>query len=455
MEAELKGQEVAGWRLERRVGHGKSALVFRATRGDEVAAVKIFDRELVDRYGKEAQRERVMREKTLIGKRHPNLIQIYDAGEESAKELFFVVMEFFDGKNLDEVRVEVPIASIQPLLSQVAAAAHFLEQLGLAHRDIKPENIGVTADFSHAVLLDLGVVRPVGLSNVTDDSDQKTFVGTLRYSPPELLFREEQDSIEGWRAVTFYQLGGVLHDLITRRLLFADYSSPYARLVEAVKDVKPVISAPGMPPDLIVLAENCLIKSAASRLELVTWDAFQHIPSASNDTTAALERIARRRQAVASAPIRMSTAPTTRQRLIDLRNVLDTTIRDVCAASDLFPSLTLESHDPTDDHVCLRASFPRSPGLVVELPFVIYFDASIVDSEAGAIRVLVGGVSLEDGARCARQYEARALVACYEGVLRNESLRQRVRDSLIRGLDQAQSATQTNVWFDGEGGAHV
>jgi hypothetical protein len=66
--------------------------------------------------------------------------------------------------------------------------------------------VAISHDFEHCTLLDLGVIRPVGIAEITDER-QRHFIGTLRYSPPELLIREEQDTPEGWRAITFYQLG--------------------------------------------------------------------------------------------------------------------------------------------------------------------------------------------------------------------------------------------------------
>ncbi|HKO50385.1 MAG TPA: protein kinase, partial [Polyangiaceae bacterium] len=180
MEKELSGKVVGGWTLAECIGYGKSALVFRASREATLGAIKIFDRELVERFGKPAQRERVLREKLLVGKQHPNLIQILDAGEDEALELFYVVMSLFPGKNLAEALASVPHEKVHPLIAQVAAAARFLEGLDLAHRDIKPENIGVTDDFSTAVLFDLGVMRPVGFSTITDQNGQKIFVSTLQ-----------------------------------------------------------------------------------------------------------------------------------------------------------------------------------------------------------------------------------------------------------------------------------
>jgi len=76
------------------------------------------------------------------------------------------------------------------------------------------------------VLLDFGVLRPIGKPGLTDGTGHRSFIGTLQYSSPEFLLRKEEDSLLGWRAVTIYQIGGVLHDLVIRRPLFADFADP-------------------------------------------------------------------------------------------------------------------------------------------------------------------------------------------------------------------------------------
>jgi eukaryotic-like serine/threonine-protein kinase len=118
-----------------------------------------------------------------------------------------------------------------------------------------------------AVLLDLGVLKPFGVTGLTDN-EQKQFVGTLQYSPPEFLIRVEDDSAEGWRAVTFYQLGAVLHDLIMKRPIFADQADPYGLLARAVERVVPRIDSREVPADLVVLAASCLQKDPKLRLDL-------------------------------------------------------------------------------------------------------------------------------------------------------------------------------------------
>ena len=115
----------------------------------------------------------------------------------------------------------------------------------------------ISGDFSKAILLDLGVLLPIGAESLTD-VDQRQFIGTLRYSSPEFLFRQEENTIEGWRAVTFYQLGAVLHDLLMKKVLFEDFTDPFPRLVEAVKSEKPHIASEDHR--CVHLANRCLMK---------------------------------------------------------------------------------------------------------------------------------------------------------------------------------------------------
>lgn len=277
--AELIGRCVGGWHALEFIGSGRSAVVLRAQQGDRCAALKVFDPELVLRVGGAVQRARVQRELCLRGHSHPHLVQILDGGRCDATGYFFLVMEFLDWPDLAAVLDEVPEPRIGPIIAQVASAARFLETLGQVHRDIKPSNIAVAATpaFARTKLLDLALLRPVGESHLTDAFDNRPFLGPMRYSPPEFLGRAEEHTTEGWRAVTFYQLGAVLHDLITRRPLFKEYSHSYLRLAEAVRSVTPTIENPRVSASLTQLALDCLAKEPAQRLARVTWERFEMI----------------------------------------------------------------------------------------------------------------------------------------------------------------------------------
>ena len=97
----------------------------------------------------------------------------------------------------DKCSLPCPSSSSRPASSSEADK--------LAHRDIKPANIVVLDNFSRLVLLDFGVLKPVGEVGLTDVDEQRLFVGTLQYSSPEFLLRDEEDNEQGWRALSIYQ----------------------------------------------------------------------------------------------------------------------------------------------------------------------------------------------------------------------------------------------------------
>ncbi len=292
--AELIGHEIGGWSIMDYINYGKSAVILKSRKNDDIAAIKIFDPELIERFGKKIQMDRVEREKILIGNKHPHLVEILDGGECSRTGLIFISMSYIPQRNLAEKVQYVPRKMIFQIINQIAQAAKLLEDLELAHRDIKPENIAISDDFSHATLLDMSVLRPVGFSHITDENDQRVFIGTLRYSPPELLYRREEDTIQGWRAITFYQLGAVLHDLIMKYPIFLDQSEPYATLVDAVRERTPEIKATDVDKNLIMLARSCLVKDPQKRLSLISWDDFMHISNSDDYIEDVSRRIKRR-----------------------------------------------------------------------------------------------------------------------------------------------------------------
>ena len=57
MAAELKGKTIAGWEITDLVDYGKSALVLSASKGDQSCILKVFDPEVVERYGADVQRK--------------------------------------------------------------------------------------------------------------------------------------------------------------------------------------------------------------------------------------------------------------------------------------------------------------------------------------------------------------------------------------------------------------
>ncbi|HEX7379932.1 MAG TPA: protein kinase [Pirellulales bacterium] len=426
MAKELAGHQVGGWAVGRLINAGKSAVVFDATKDGKRAALKVFDPELVERFGRETQLARIGRERSLVGEHHPYLVQILDGGECQVTQHLFVAMELIDAPNLAASLTLVPRDKISSIMRQVASAAEFLDKKRLAHRDIKPENIAIFHDFSRAVLLDLGVLRPVGDSDLTDE-DARVFIGTLRYSSPEFLTRTEKDSVEGWRAIAFYQLGAVLHDLIMRRPLFQEFSDPFAVLVEAVKSEKPEIYADDVGADLVLLAQNCLVKSPDARLTLVAWSDFESQPTTKPAVETARERVRKRTLLARAQPGKRAAAMIANAREIGQRVVekLDITIRLECAGSDSFPPMEITHH--FDSATCIQVIFAASPDASLPADLFVQFACELVDQPSLTVSITASAALLPNGHTCGHPpssagvfrgpLDSAALPACIQTVL--------------------------------------
>lgn len=442
---ELTNGRVGDWHPVELLGYGKSAVVMKARRQEEVGALKVFDPDLVERFGVEAQLQRVERELSLRGKNCPTLVRIIDGGLCPGTKYLFVVMECLDEnwQCLADCLEQVPRERIWTLIGCVAQAARYLENEGLVHRDIKPQNIVVNTQFSFAKLLDLGVIRPIGVDSFTDE-EGKPFIGTARYSPQEFLFREEKDTPEGWRAITFYQLGGVLHDMIMRNLLFADYSEPFARLVDAVKDEKPTVNASDVAPDLIVLCQNCLLKSPDLRLKLMRWESFEEPDAENLDVTKAVkDRVRKRRIAAASS---MELPPVSaeqikrknRQVLEEMVDLVRSSVRLACASNDDFPHLEIRDiHVERADHASFYVSFKPSAPHALNKHLVVVWVVSLLDADGNVCEVTAGH-AVSDIQPTPNICEALEKKVMHRGVLEKSVIVPLVLDTLYEALDLGQ-----------------
>ena len=300
--SELQGlPSVAGWKVHELLGHGKSAVVMRATKGGDRAALKVFHPPWIKEFGLEAQMLRIEREKRLIGIDHPHIVRILDAGRCEDCDKIYVAMEYLEGVTLRSNLSVIPAANIEPIVECLARAAKFLEDMGIVHRDIKPENIFLVGPGNKLVLLDFGVMRPVGDSGATDQMGRQRFIGTHQYAPSEMIHGKVADTLDGWRAVSFYQIGAVLHDLLVRRPLFDEYSSRIADLVIAIDKVDPQIPSSVGSAHQIALAKKCLLKDPKERLNLTTWASFFFSERPEVESTEARKRVLLDQRALATA----------------------------------------------------------------------------------------------------------------------------------------------------------
>ncbi|MBN1418872.1 MAG: protein kinase, partial [Planctomycetes bacterium] len=199
----LLKREVAGYRLERRLGRGASGTVYLALQIslDRTVAVKILaprlarNPELVGRFLEEAR--------AVARLNHPHVVQIHDAGQ--VDDLFFMSMEYLSGGTLEETlsrEKQLPPHRVIEVGVDAAKALVFAEQNHIVHRDIKPANLLLSA--KGAVKLgDLGIAIDV---RRTPGGKGSGLAGSPRYMAPE----QASDGAVDHRA-DIYALGATLY----------------------------------------------------------------------------------------------------------------------------------------------------------------------------------------------------------------------------------------------------
>ncbi|MDP3194334.1 protein kinase [Tabrizicola sp.] len=439
IESQLQGNVLQEWQIINLINFGKSAAVFYAknVHSDSFVAIKIFDDELIEKYGDAAQLKRISRELELIGKSHPNMVKILGGGFDPVTGNHFIVMEYISGKNIKDCLDKIPMDNVPALVSQLADCCEYLECLGLAHRDIKPENIVISDDFSRLTLLDFGVVRPFGRGDITDDNGVQSFVGTLQYSSPEFLLRQEEDSIDGWRAHTFYQIAAVMHDLIMRKPIFADNVQPYARLVNAVQHNTPTIDSTAVPSYLIETAKLGLMKDFRQRLNHLTWRSF-HPPEPSLDTLTALrERVSRRSSIMgdSSSESVMQSTDAVVALIEDVVSHLKVKARAIRTANrSAFPPINISREG---DILCI--GFDRSPPHSLHGNLRIWLEVQVIDSEVGLVAILAKGLLTKKDAPPPDKH-----VPIFIGLSSSGDLTVALERVLYEAIDQAQSVDTSN-----------
>ncbi|TGP24224.1 hypothetical protein EN827_11020 [Mesorhizobium sp. M1D.F.Ca.ET.184.01.1.1] len=390
------------------------------------------------------------REKWLVGHDHPNIVKMIDSGVEPETKNHFLVMELLDGPNLSKALNAVSAAAMPSLVAQLASAAEYLESRGLAHRDIKPANIVVVENMSRLVLLDFGVLRPVGEKGLTDNGGTPLFVGTNQYASPEFALRQEEDTPDGWRAVTFYQIGAVIHDLIMKRPLFGNHTGVPARLAQAVQNEVPAILSTEAPPYLVTLAQNCLVKSPKARLQMVSWDNFRQ-PADRQDR--ALELQERIRQRAAAARVRQSEATkyeaSTSSGESQILHSVGGIIRDILRGIGLDdPPLPRRIvYVVTDPRSGIRTDF--EPLAEVGLPegLSICFLTEVLDEKSRVVALDAGSSSCKEGA----EWHPPELNRLYTGTVDQKAIEEAVSLYVFGSVDSAQQRSISSASSATEG----
>jgi serine/threonine-protein kinase len=250
--------------VEKELGKGAMGMVYQGKdpKISRKVAIKTlaWSKDLSDEELKESK-ERFFREAETAGSlNHPNIITIYDAGEEH--DLAYIAMEFISGQNLmDHTRPLnlLPPIVVLDLIAKCADALDYAHMLNVVHRDIKPANIMVDQKARSLKITDFGIAR------ITNSSKTNTgmVLGTPSYMSPEQLAGEKVDGRSD-----LFSLGVTLFQLLTGRLPFqADTMATLMYKIANEEHLDITMLRPELPACVADLVNKLLQKDAADRYQ--------------------------------------------------------------------------------------------------------------------------------------------------------------------------------------------
>ena len=145
--------------------------------------------------------------RTLARFKHPNIVSVHLYFE--AHNTAYIVMEFVEGKTLEELLKREEVMNEKSLVSFLKPLLSGLEKVhgaGFLHRDIKPGNILLRADDT-PVLVDFGAARQA----IGGRSQSVASVVTRGYAPIEQYSPDDEQG--PWTDI--YALGAVAYRAVT------------------------------------------------------------------------------------------------------------------------------------------------------------------------------------------------------------------------------------------------
>ena len=189
--------------------------VYRATQTsvDRVVAVKTLGPRTS---GSELVTRRFEREARVISEfSHPNIVQLFEFGEDEATRTLYLAMEYIDGHHLSRLlgcgRLDAELAV--ELALQLCGALAEVHSHGVVHRDLKPSNVMIVplADGRLELkLLDFGIAHEL------QTSEELTETGSV-WGTPHYLAPEQAVGRSVGPRTDIYSLGIILFRMLTGR----------------------------------------------------------------------------------------------------------------------------------------------------------------------------------------------------------------------------------------------
>lgn len=257
---------IPGFLITGVLGRGGGGVVYEALQspiGRRVAIKVVSSPQTLDA----KTRARWLREAKTLGQfRHPNVVQLHDAGEFDGQ--LYLVLELIPGGSLKSVMTG-PLSPRESarLIETIALAVDSLHQAGVLHLDIKPANIlldgpvGTDLNACRPILSDFGIA--LNASDRSGDGPMLEPRGTPAFMAPEQA-GGLSDSVGA--AADVFALGATLYAMLVGRPPFQ--AATAVKTLDWVRHrdpVSPRALIPDLPRDLETICLVCLEKDPSRR----------------------------------------------------------------------------------------------------------------------------------------------------------------------------------------------
>src|SRR6266550_2317076 len=282
----------ARYQLERRLGQGGMGVVFQARHIflKTAHAIKVI---LPDLVGNDPMLVTRFRQEALAAAaiRHPNIIAVTDFGVVRGT-MPFLVMEFVNGKSLQDILAEegvVPPMRALDFITAIASGVGAAHRQNIVHRDLKPLNIMIQNGLPVAEglkILDFGLAKIKSGELLGSFVQAKTsgLMGSPFYMAPEQWSDEEPDS-----RADIYSLGIILYQMLGGDVPFKGSSIPSIMKKHLTESPPPLKSmGANVPPEIEAVVRHALAKEVGERTPSV--EAFlEELKDAVNAASASLK----------------------------------------------------------------------------------------------------------------------------------------------------------------------
>ncbi|HYY88792.1 MAG TPA: protein kinase, partial [Chloroflexota bacterium] len=262
----MPGEAVLGerYQLVREIARGGMAAVWEAE--DTLLGRRVAVKRLHPQFANEPEfLERFRREaRAAASLAHPNIVPIYDVGEDRETATPYIVMELVRGENLkSRIRRAPPPGhlsddEVRQVGAAIAVALDYAHRHGIIHRDVKPQNVLLGED-GRPRLTDFGIAQALATSALTRTG---AVMGSVHYLAPELARGQPATPRSD-----IYSLGVVLYEMATGRAPFSGETELSVALAHVEQPpATPRTFNAGLAPDLEATILQALAKAPEARL---------------------------------------------------------------------------------------------------------------------------------------------------------------------------------------------